>query len=319
MTRRTLLIIRWGIFLAACAFLYMRLFAHESTYTAWGDWRSAFGHATGWFWVAMLTMAVLNWGIEAAKWRWLVMHLERMSLLRAFAATLAGTTIGLITPNRTGEFMGRVLFLAPEHRWQGGFATILGSISQFVTTVLLGGAAFVALWWSGSITGVASWWGMALAVLVAIVAGGSLLLYFQPRLLHQFILLVPVLRRMGEAAQVLEEYSMRELMAVLLMSMGRYVVFWMQYVFFLITFTGIPWQETILVVPVIYLVTTLVPTLMLTELGVRGSVAVALLSPIGALPALVLLASFGVWAVNVALPAAVGGVIILVARIRTKA
>lgn len=319
MTRRTLLLLRWGIFLAACAFLYLRLFGHESTYTAWGDWRSAFSNASGWFWLSMLAMAGLNWGVEAAKWRWLMAHLERMSLLRAFAATLAGTTIGLITPNRTGEFMGRVLFLAPGNRWQGGFATVLGSIAQFVTTVLIGGAAFAMHWWAVPLAGAASWWGVAMTVLVATVAAGALLLYFRPRLLHQFILAVPVLRRMGKAAQVLDEYSTRELLMVLLMSMGRYVVFCTQYVLFLTVFAAIPWHAALLAVPVIYLITTLVPTMMLTELGVRGSVAVALLAPLGGQPALVLLASFGVWAVNLALPAAVGGVIILAARIRTKA
>lgn len=319
MTRRTLLLLRWGIFLAACAFLYMRLFAHESTYTAWGDWRAAFADASRWFWLAMLAMAALNWGIEAAKWRWLMDHLERMSLARAFAATLAGTTIGMITPNRTGEFMGRVLFLAPENRWQGSFATVLGSIAQFVTTVLIGGVAFVVLWWKAPLLDATAWWGVAMAMLVATVAGGALLVYFRPGLLRQLILLLPILRRMGKAAQVLEEYSFRELLQVLLLSIGRYVVFCIQYVLFLSLFADIPWAASLLIVPVIYLITTLVPTMMLTELGVRGSVAVALLAPLGGQPALVLLASFGVWAVNLALPAAVGGVIILVARIRTKA
>src|SRR5690606_16834411 len=132
MTRRTLLLLRWGIFLAACAFLYVRLFVYESTYTGLAGLRSVGEGATVWFWGGMLALAVLNWGMEAVKWRWLVAHLGSMSLLRAFAATLAGTTIGTITPNRTGEFMGRVLFLAPGHRWQGGFATLLGSIAQFL-------------------------------------------------------------------------------------------------------------------------------------------------------------------------------------------
>ena len=66
------------------------------------------------------------------------------------------------------------------------------------------------------------------------------------------------------------------------------------------------------------MVTTLVPTMMLTDLGVRGSASVALLTPVGGSPAVVLLASFGVWAVNIAMPALVGGVILLVARIRTR-
>ncbi|MBZ0207310.1 MAG: flippase-like domain-containing protein [Flavobacteriales bacterium] len=319
MTRRTLLLVRWGIFLAACAFLYMRLSADQSTYAAWGDPRAALGVASWPFWAAMCGMAVLNWGVEAAKWRWLVSPLERIGIGRAFAATLAGTTIGLITPNRTGEFMGRVLFLAPEHRWQGGFATVLGSIAQFVTTVSIGGTAFAIWWWtSPPLAGMAPWGGVAMMVLVATVAGGALVLYLRPRLLRQIVLMVPLLDRMGGAAHVLEEYSTRELLAVLLMSMLRYLVFGAQYVLFLAVFTEVSWQATVVVVPVIYLITTLVPTMMLTELGVRGSVAVALLTPIGGLPAGVLLASFGVWAVNLALPAAVGAVILLMARIRTR-
>lgn len=319
MSRRTLLLVRWGIFLAACAFLFLRLSADQSTHALWGEWRRAVNAAAWPVWALMFAMAVLNWGIEAAKWRWLVAHLERMSLGRAFAATLAGTTVGLITPNRTGEFLGRVLFLAPEHRWQGGFATVLGSIAQFVTTLLIGGAAFV-IWWERTpmVADVGPMWGVVIVVLVAAVAGGALVLFFRPRLLRQLIKVVPLLRRMEGAAAVLEDYAVRELMLVFGMSIARYLVFAAQYVLMLVVLAGIPWQEALVVVPVIYLVTTLVPTMMLTDLGVRGSASVALLTPVGGSPAVVLLASFGVWAVNIAMPALVGGVILLVARIRTR-
>jgi len=318
MTRRTLLLLRWGIFLAACAFLYVRLFVYESTYTGLAGLRSVGEGATVWFWGGMLALAVLNWGMEAVKWRWLVAHLGSMSLLRAFAATLAGTTIGTITPNRTGEFMGRVLFLAPGHRWQGGFATLLGSIAQFLATVVFGGAALALLWWSAPTAGAVPWGGVAMSVLVVLVAGGALGLYFRPRLLRQFILMVPLLRRLGGAAQVLEGYSGKDLLLVLLMSMARYIVFGAQYILFLYTIADVAWPDALLAVPVIFLITTLVPTMLLTELGVRGSVAVALLTPLGNPAGPVLLASFGVWLVNVALPAAIGGLIILSARIRTR-
>ena len=319
MSRRTLLLVRWGIFLAACTFLYMRLAADQSTHAAWGDWLTALGKASWPVWVAIFAMAVLNWGIEAAKWRWLVKPLERIGMGRAFSATLAGTTVGLVTPNRTGEFMGRVLFLAPEHRWQGGFATILGSIAQFVTTVVFGGAAFL-LWWRSApmVAGYGRMWGSAIAMLVAAVSGGALVLFFKPGLLRQLILALPVLRRLDRATRVLEGYSSGKLLPVLMMSIARYAVFTMQYMLLLHVLAGIAWQDSLVVVPVIYLVTTLVPTMMLTDLGVRGSVAVALLAPVGGKAAWVLAAAFGVWAVNIAFPAAVGAVIILVARIRAR-
>jgi hypothetical protein len=53
---------------------------------------------------------------------------------------------------------------------------------------------------------------------------------------------------------------------------------------------------------------------MLTELGVRGSVSAAL---IPGPDSLILLSTFLVWVINLALPALAGSVILLFARIRS--
>jgi hypothetical protein len=127
-----------------------------------------------------------------------------------------------------------------------------------------------------------------------------------------------LLRRFDRAASVLEGYSAPELSAVLGMSAARYAVFTVQYMLLLAAFAGVSWGWGLVVVPVIYLVMTLVPTMMLTDLGVRGSVAVALLVPANGTAAMVLLAAFLLWAVNLALPALSGGIILLVARIRAR-
>lgn len=313
MSRRTLLIVRWGIFFAACVFLYLRLAKGQDTPAAWGNWVPVLGSVPGLVWAALLAMALLNWGIEAAKWRWLVAPLEPVGMGRAFSATLAGTAAGLATPNRTGEPLGRVLFLAPGNRWKGGFATALGSIAQFVTTLLVGALALVA-WYAGG-----SGPGWPVAVVVAGIAAASLALYFRPRMLRRLLHGVPGLRGLHKATAVLEECSTRKLLGVWLMSMARYVVFALQYMLLLGVLASVGWADAAMAVPLIYLMTTLVPSVMLTELGIRGSVAVALLAPLGGQPALVLLASFGVWAANIALPAIAGAVIILVARIHTRA
>jgi hypothetical protein len=319
MSRRTLLLVRWGIFLAACLFLYGRLAAHQSTNAMWGEWRGAMAAAESPIWVLLLFLMLLNWGLEAMKWRWLVAHVEGLSIGRAFAATLAGTAIGLFTPNRTGEFVGRVLFLAPEHRWPGSFATLLGSIAQFVVTIVMGGIAFL-VWWrmEGTPQANAPWEALAGSTLIAVVVAGALLLFYFPHLLREVIARIPLLRRFDRAASVLEGYSAPELSAALGMSAARYAVFTVQYMLLLAVFAGVSWGWGLVVVPVIYLVMTLVPTMMLTDLGVRGSVAVALLVPANGTAAMVLLAAFLLWAVNLALPALSGGIILLVARIRAR-
>jgi len=235
-------------------------------------------------------------------------------------ATIAGTSVGLVTPNRTGEFLGRVLFLKPENRVKGSFATALGSIAQFVVTLLMGALALVVLrildhpfpWPNGWVT----WFILTLTLLVSF---GTLVLYLHPSLLRQLLLLVPFLKRLERASSVLNGYAWPELLIVFFLSLMRYVVFTGQYVMLLVVFgSGLSMMDAILAVPVVYLLSTLVPTVMLTELGIRGTAAVALLAPLGGAEISVLLATTVLWSINVVLPALVGSLILLVARIRTE-
>lgn len=88
-------------------------------------------------WVLLGTVLVLmliNWGIEAVKWQRLVRSVDRLSFGRAFMATIAGTSVGLVTVNRTGDFLGRIL-LDTGCADQGSFVAALGSIAQFVVTI----------------------------------------------------------------------------------------------------------------------------------------------------------------------------------------
>ena len=319
-TGRTLLqVFRWGIFILACAFLYTQLQADKGT-QALAALRAlpADGHALAGL-ALTLGLVVVNWGLEALKWRRLMLRVEPVSMGRALQATLAGTSIGLVTPNRTGEFLGRVLFLEPKHRVSAGFATALGSIAQFVVTLVMGGIALVLLairvdalpWPSG-------WYSTALVSLTALVAAGALVLYLVPRLLRQLLLLIPVLARLERASAVLDAFTTRELWSVLGLSVLRYMVFAGQFVLLCVLFqAGVSPATGALVVPVVYLVSTLVPTVLLTELGVRGGAAVAFFLPLGGAEAPVLLATTALWLMNLVLPALVGAVLLVTARIRT--
>jgi hypothetical protein len=318
---RTLLVLfRWGVFLLACAFLYAQLSAPKGT-AALDALRTIPRPLTWWAQLAgIVALMLLNWGIESHKWRWLMRPVELIGRRQAFLATVAGTSVSLITPNRTGEFVGRVLFLAPENRVAGAFATALGGIAQFVVTLVAGGSSLALMHLAGlAMPWPMGWSSTALVSLTALVTVGSLVLYFQPGILRQLLLLVPFLRRMERTSVVLNGYVRRELMHVLALSALRYLVFGLQFVWALGLFeSGVSMGEAILAVPVIYLIATVVPTFLLTELGVRGSASVGLLIPLGAAAAPVLLATFTVWAINLVLPALAGSIILLFARIRTR-
>lgn len=311
---------RWGIFLLACVFLYVRLAGPKGIVATGGAQLIEQLRMNVPVLLVVAALMLVNWLLEAFKWRHLLKGVEHVPLGRAFTATIAGTSVGFVSINRTGEFVGRVLFLAPENRIAGGFATALGSIGQFVITLATGGVGLLLLTALGSpLPWHAGWISWILTTLTSLVAFIALVLYLYPGLLRQLLLLVPFLHRFEQASGVLSRYQRSDLLNVLLLSVARYGVFGFQFVLLLRAFgAGVDHMEAILAVTLIYLIATLIPSVMLTELGVRGSVAMAVLAPLGADDALVLMATTCLWLVNVALPASVGSLILLFARIRSK-
>lgn len=316
MSRRTILFIRWGVFLLACGFLYVRLARQGDTaglLTLIQDLDPAYVCGT----LALVSvMMLVNWWVESWKWRLLVRDIEPVSAGKAFLATLAGTSIGMITPNRVGEFVGRVLFLAPAHRIPAGFATAVGSIAQFVVTVCMGILSLIAMHLTTR-SGAVDPFSIAGGVLCAIVALGSLWLYFDPQLLCLVIARIPFVRRWQAQAEVLVGFRTRRLLGVLLLGLLRYVVFTLQFAILLTMLVDMPFTDSLFAIPAVFLVSTLIPTVMLTELGVRGSVAVAILSSQAQHDEGVLLASMALWLINVGVPALAGSFILLLTRIRS--
>ena len=103
------------------------------------------------FWIVFVLMFV-NWGIEARKWQLLMLPLERFSLLKSFKAVLAGCSITMLTPNRIGEYGGRIMYVQEQHRLRAISLTILGSISQLTITMLMGTVGLLVLKYSSVIS-----------------------------------------------------------------------------------------------------------------------------------------------------------------------
>ncbi|MEO9004181.1 MAG: hypothetical protein ABI288_05570, partial [Ginsengibacter sp.] len=62
------------------------------------------------FWLVIL-LAFFNWGFEARKWQVLLKPLQKMSFFRAYKSVLSGLALSLNTPNRMGEYGGRILYV----------------------------------------------------------------------------------------------------------------------------------------------------------------------------------------------------------------
>ncbi|HTQ28957.1 MAG TPA: lysylphosphatidylglycerol synthase domain-containing protein, partial [Puia sp.] len=93
----------------------------------------------GWWRIGLVVLLMIfNWGLEAQKWRLALKTLQPISFGRALKAVLTGVTIGSFTPNRTGEYLGRVLYIEESKRLRAILLSVVCSMAQLLTTLAMG-------------------------------------------------------------------------------------------------------------------------------------------------------------------------------------
>lgn len=310
--------IRFAVVGIAYVALYIQLRKHEDLLAQWDRLLDNIYTEKNLLplFLVVLLMGV-NWSLEALKWRLLIIKSERISFFRSLKGIFTGISVGTFTPNRLGEFLGRSFVLDRSHPWKVFFMTIIGSYSQLLSTILFGsvGMLFFITRYAGISTGInyldvlIGFFGFATAILV-------MLLYFNIDLFDKY--LGPYVRKRKPAfaakLAVISSYSFSELLWVLLFSIGRYMVFSIQfYLLFRFFDFAIPFRESVMFTSVIYLVMTIIPSMALSEIGVRGSVALFFFafytqehSPDINSTLSILSASTLLWVINLVIPAILG-------------
>ena len=93
----------------------------------------------------VVLMMFVNWFLEALKWRALIYKIEKISLIQSIKAVFAGITISSFTPNRVGEYAGRVFCIQKADKVKAVLITVIGSMAQLITTIVFGLLGFLLL------------------------------------------------------------------------------------------------------------------------------------------------------------------------------
>ena len=272
------------------------------------------------FWVVVLLM-VVNWGIESRKWQVLVNHLQPISLLRAFKSVLAGCSITMLTPNRVGEYGGRILYVEEGNRIKSISLAIVGSMSQLLVTMIMGCAGLVFLRYFSQQNGhpvnvLPDFWREALTYLSVSVTAVILLFYLRIGWLVRLMEKVPALSKPVRHIKVLDEFDGIQLLRVLSLSFGRYIVFVFQYILLLqVMHVEIDWWLCFWLITVFYLVMAIAPTAGFIELPVRISACWTILKIYTTNELGVGASALGIWLINLVIPAIVGSLLILSIKI----
>ncbi|RNI27435.1 UPF0104 family protein [Rufibacter immobilis] len=281
---------------------------------------SVFSLATFWkVWadrgVALCLAAFLlpvNWGVEALKWQYLSRKIEHITFLEAYRAVLVGLTLGFVTPNRVGDYAGRVLTLHQKDRADAIGAILLGRLCQLYATVLIGSAA-VAYFIYRYYVPLASPVGVSIGGALLLVNVWALALLFSFKWAVVLLERVKYFRKWGHYVSVIGSYSGKELREVLLISGLRYMVFAAQFILLLWAFgVELTLPEYIWGVAGTFLIKSAVPSInALADIGMRELSAMHFFGLMGQDPLLVLGASLTLWTLNIALPSAVGLLFVL--------
>ncbi len=258
-------------------------------------------------------MMGINWYLEAYKWKVLVDKFEKISLFRSLRATLSGITVSFFTPNRIGEFAGRVLHISPQTRVMAILATFIGSASQLLVTCLFG--MFGLALFLPAFLNLNQVYSIIFLVAAMIISAILLNMFFHFGFLTKMLHHLKMLRRFDRYLAVFEQYSKQELVSIFLLSVVRYLIFTFQFIIIVrMMGVGLPVFQLFGLISVVYLLLSFLPSIFLTELPVRGSVALYVIGQYSQEHLGILCASFTLWLINLVIPALIGAISILYIR-----
>jgi len=314
------ILLRILILAATYGFLYKKIFHSK-------DWQQQYNLFTGLLekpgiktllFIVVLLMFV-NWGLESQKWRFMIGKIERVSFFRSLLAVFTGISISSFTPNRTGEYFGRAFILDKASHVDGILITILGSMSQLLITILTGTLSMLVFipkflssnaFFSGYI-----YYGFVVLIILLDLLLLFLVMNVQFLSVLRDKLLRSKLKKFRKHLAVFSDFWPRDMAYVIGMSFLRYIVFTIQFLVLLKVFSvPVPLFDGVIIISLIFFVLSIVPTITITELGIRNSAAVYFFGIyfnhksgmsdsilIGILSAATLL-----WIINLAIPAVIG-------------
>lgn len=299
--------------LLLCWALYQQVFARENL----TDLKAAFLKnftADNMYWLvyAVLLMPI-NWAFETLKWHQLIKNFEQLTFWKTYRGILAGVTLSLFTPNRVGEYGGRILVVDPKNNWKAVIATLVGSFSQLL--VLLSMGLFGLVYFTLHFMEVEPYVLQGVLFLGIALIGLMLFCFFNIDLVIPIVKRLPFakyFRRFVKHVKVLRKYRSKHLAIALFYAFLRYLTYTLQY-YLMLRFFGIeaPLIPGLASIATIFLLQTSVPLPPVMGLLARGEIALFVWQFFSSEEINILAATFGLFILNLIIPGLIGIIFIV--------
>ena len=279
---------------------------------------AAVTHAEPLWALAAFALVPVNIGLETYRWWRLVRRLAPEVRYRdALRAVVGSYPLGLLTPGRVGDYVGRAVYLRAIPAGASAALTF-GERMATLAACLVGGLLALGPYLAAEAAPSPLWPAVVGVGLLGAAAIVGLILFpsLAQTVISTLVPVAPVRRAVAAFGRMPQE----EGAALLGLSALRYAVFSGQFVLLVLALApGTPVLGAAGAVALVYCAKSAIPQVTLGDLGVREGAAVFFLGAVGVAPAAALDASLALFALNLLLPAFVGVPLLLRLRLARQA
>jgi hypothetical protein len=284
------------LFVVCLVAIYNKVAHNENLNQYSADIKIQFEKVTFFEWAVLLLLFLGNYLMEAIKWQNLLASWSPISIFKSYKSVLIGQAFAFFTPARSGDYVGRILLLPPGSKIKGVAQLAWSSYAQLIITISIGS---IALFFNLPFFPWIKWF-MPLGLIAA------LFVYFHPGQFKGWLNKINKL-------QIENKLKLN----LLGLSFLKYMIFVLQYTW-AVKMLNIPIApiDLWIALGVLFLLLSIIPSISLTDLVIRGQIIVVLLEPYYNNSLMLICLSTIIWAVNFLLPAIIGAFLLINFRIK---
>lgn len=254
--------------------------------------------------LVLLILSILNWFFEVLKWRMLATTIKKISFKNALEQSLGALTASLFTPNRIGEYGAKAIYFAPHLRKRIMLVNIIGNTLQMVITTLLGlvGFSFYILKYNPNLN-----YNKLIIILIL--------------LLLALVVICFIIKKTNfnikgfsfkKTLLFFKQFPKNKLTLSFILAIIRYAIFSFQfYVLLNILKINLSYLDTMVIITSMYLLASIIPSIFIFDVVIKGSIAVYLFSLAGVNEFVILCIITTMWILNFVIPSIFGSYYVL--------
>lgn len=257
--------------------------------------------------MGIVFLSLLNWFFEFLKWKNLISSFQKITFKQSVEQTLGSLTASIFTPNRVGEYLAKCLYYSKEKTKRIIFLNFLGNFTQMMVTVLFG------------IVGLLFYFILSSYDLNFLYQQNGILFWLPIIGVFLFLIFVFYFKRVGIYGYSIEKlkikmqlFPARKHFVNVQFSFFRYLIFSHQFYFLLVIFqVEIPYPDLMLTIFTMYFLASIIPSIHLMDVVIKGSVAVFLFGNLGVDEWIILSITMIMWVLNLVVPVLIGSFYVL--------